>query len=216
VKSSLTDPTRHDGPRSGVVNADPDHAIAIEVAEASRRLLNALQRRESPEASVGAARDMLTAAEATLQAVVDRARADGQSWRDIGAVLGTSRQAAFQRFGHPPVADLPVAREITPGSQERATAFVELFTANRWEELLDHFDDRMREHHDAERLASGWAHLTGMFGRIEATGDVTPVPVGDSTVVDVILRFEAGEAMLWVRYDPDGRVSGLRLHPVSG
>ena len=38
-----------------------------------------------------------------LQQAVDRARADGHSWREIGDVLGTTRQAAFQRFGHPVV-----------------------------------------------------------------------------------------------------------------
>jgi hypothetical protein len=73
----------------------------------------------------------------------------------------------------------------------------------------------MRELHDPERLASGWAQLTGMFGAYEGMGEVSPVAVGDATVVDVLLRFEAGEAMLWVRFDHDGRASGLRQHPAS-
>lgn len=54
-----------------------------------------------------------------------------------------------------------------------------------------------------------------MFGSFEGMGSVSPVPVGESTVVDVVLRFEAGEAMLWARFDHDGRVSGLRLHPAA-
>jgi hypothetical protein len=54
-----------------------------------------------------------------------------------------------------------------------------------------------------------------MFGAYEGMGEVSPVAVGDATVVDVLLRFEAGEAMLWVRFDHDGRASGLRQHPAS-
>jgi hypothetical protein len=73
----------------------------------------------------------------------------------------------------------------------------------------------MRERHDTVRLASGWSQMTGMFGSFEGLGEVAPVAVGDSTVVDVVLRFEAGEAMVWVRFDHDGRVSGLRLHPAA-
>ena len=50
---------------------------------------------------MAAARDQAIAASEALQASVDRARDAGHSWREIGGVLGTTRQAAFQRFGHP-------------------------------------------------------------------------------------------------------------------
>jgi hypothetical protein len=48
-----------------------------------------------------AARERAVAANESLQDAVDRARDAGHSWREIGEVLGTTRQAAFQRFGHP-------------------------------------------------------------------------------------------------------------------
>jgi hypothetical protein len=190
-------------------------AVAVEVAEAARRLLVELERPESPTAAVGAARDLLAAAEAALQAAVDRARSAGQSWRDVGDVLGTSRQAAFQRFGHPvdPGTGAAMTRTVAPGAIDRATEFVAAFTAGRWEEVLGQLDGRLRERLSAERLASGWAQMTGMFGALEGTGEVSPVPAGDGAVVDVLLRFEAGEAMLWVHFDDDGRVTGLRQHP---
>jgi hypothetical protein len=44
------------------------------------------------------ARERAVAANEALQAAVDRARDAGHSWREIGDVLGTTRQAAFQRF----------------------------------------------------------------------------------------------------------------------
>jgi hypothetical protein len=54
-----------------------------------------------PLAGLAAAREQSAAAAAALQAAVDRARAAGHSWREIGDVLQTTRQAAFQRFGRP-------------------------------------------------------------------------------------------------------------------
>ena len=38
--------------------------------------------------------------------------------------------------------------------------------------------------------------MIGMFGSYERMGEVGPFPLGESTVVDVLLHFEAGEAML--------------------
>jgi hypothetical protein len=34
--------------------------------------------------------------------LVDRARAGGQTWTEIGEALGVSRQAAWERFSSPP------------------------------------------------------------------------------------------------------------------
>lgn len=215
VKSDLTDRGRHvyldtyDGMSSG---RDP---VTAKVAETARRLLAELDHPGSPDAAVSAARDLSVAAETALQATVDRARSAGQTWRDIGRVLGTSRQAAFQRFGHPldPRTGEPRSRTVPPEAAQRATEFLARFTAGHWEEVLEAFDEPLRRRHDPERIGSGWAHLIGMFGSYQGMGQVSPVAVGDSTIVDVLLHFEAGEAMLWARFDPEGKVSGLRLHP---
>lgn len=192
--------------------------VAATVAEATRRVVDALEDPQSPHGAVAAARDLSAAAETALQAAVDRARAAGQSWRDIGEILGTSRQAAFQRFGHPvdPRTGAAMTRTVAPIAVARATEFLARFTAGRWDEVLEDFDELMRERHDNGRLGAGWAQLIGMFGDYRGMGRVSPVSVGDSTVVDVLLRFEAGEAMVWVRFDQNGKVSGLRLHPASG
>jgi Protein of unknown function (DUF3887) len=214
VNENLTRSKRHeyldsiDGMRS------TGDAVAASVAAAARRLADELGR-PGPQ-QVAAARDLSAAAEAALQAAVDGARAAGHSWEEIGDVLGTSRQAAFQRFGHPadPRTGEPMTRAIPPGAAQRAAEFLARFTAGRWEEVLADFNGVMRERHDADRLASGWAQLIGMFGSYQAMGDVTPVRADAGTVVvDVLLHFEAGEAMVWARFDRDGKVTGLRLHP---
>lgn len=189
--------------------------VAARVAEATGRLLDELDRPESPDGAVAAARDLASAAEAALQEAVDRARDVGRSWREIGGVLGTSRQAAFQRFGHPidPRTGEAMVRAVPDGAVQRAVAFLGHFTAGRWEEVLGTFDEFMLQRHDASRLARGWSQMIGMFGSYEKMGEVAPFLLGESTVVDALLYFEAGEAMLWVRFDREGRVSGLRLHP---
>jgi hypothetical protein len=48
--------------------------------------------------AVTAARTMFDLAEQSLQTLVDLAREEGHTWQEIGESLGTTRQAAFQRF----------------------------------------------------------------------------------------------------------------------
>ncbi|CAM3108469.1 hypothetical protein BST27_18590 [Mycobacterium intermedium] len=63
-----------------------------------------------------AANDALRAAQAELQAAVAAARAAGDTWDAIGAALGVSRQAAYQRFGRrEPVTDGP----LSPGTGQK-------------------------------------------------------------------------------------------------
>ena len=49
--------------------------------------------------AIRAAMRDVEAADVALRKAVSAARAAGDSWTIIGAALGTTRQAAFQRFG---------------------------------------------------------------------------------------------------------------------
>jgi hypothetical protein len=216
VRISLTDSGRHEYIDALNGMSSVDDPIALKVAETAGRLVEEFARGGLPGDAVAAARDLSAAVGAALQAAVDRARSAGQSWEEIGDVLGTSRQAAFQRYGHPvdPRTGEPMTRAVPLGAAQAAAEFLARFTAGRWEEVLADFNGVMRERHDAERLATGWAQLVGMFGSYQAMGEVTPVRADAGTVVvDVLLHFEAGVAMVWVRFDRDGKVTGLRLHP---
>jgi hypothetical protein len=51
--------------------------------------------------AVRSASELSALAAAALRLAVDLARAAGRTWQELGDVLGVSRQAAFQRFGHP-------------------------------------------------------------------------------------------------------------------
>jgi hypothetical protein len=80
---------------------------------------------------VTAARELAAAAGVALQAAADRARDAGHSWRKIGDVLDTTRQAAFQRFGRPvdPRTDKPLNRATLPGADARAVELLGWWTA---------------------------------------------------------------------------------------
>lgn len=171
-----------------------------------------------PLAAVATARERATAANAALQAAVDRARDAGHSWREIGDVLDTSRQAAFQRFGRPvdPRTGRPMVRYILPGAAERAVTLLMDIVEGRWEDARSDFGEKMRAGLDSRQLADGWAAVTGMVGAFERAGEPLAYPAPDGgTVVDIPLYFEAGERTGRVSLDRDGKVVGLFIRPLS-
>jgi hypothetical protein len=215
VKAVLTRARRHDNLDAvggGSAAADP---MASRVRDTAGRLADQLAGAGSPLAAMAAARELSAATGEALQEAVDRARAAGHSWREIGDVLGTTRQAAFQRFGHPvdPRTGAPMSTDVPPGTADRAVAIVTCLTEGRWEDARRDFNARMRERGDAERLAGGWARTVGMIGRYEGMGEPFARRAGDHTVVEVPLHFEAAEATGRVIFDDDGKVAGLWLRP---
>ena len=215
VKSGLTTAGRHED----LDASDPADSVAVWVRGAARRLEEELARSgsSSPLDAMAAARELSAAADAALRAAVDRARAAGHSWSRIGDVLGTTRQAAFQRFGRPidPRTGQPMVRDILPDAAERAVALVVDLHEGRWERARRDFDEIMRDRVDADRLANSWATTVGMVGRLERIGEPLAYPVGEGTVVDVPLHFEAGERTGRVSFGRDGAVTGLFLRPAS-
>jgi hypothetical protein len=168
-----------------------------------------------PLAALAAARDLSAAVGEVMQQAVDRARAAGHSWREIGDVLGTTRQAAFQRFGHPvdPRTGAPMSTEVAPGTAGQAVAIIAFLAEGRWEEARRDFNTKMSEALDAGRLAGAWARMVSLVGAYEGMGEPFAHRVADHTVVEIPLRFEAGEATGRVVFDEDGKVTGLWLRP---
>jgi len=199
-----------------VVNAESGSVdpVTAKVLEAARRLI---EHQESPSEAVAAARELSAAADETLQAAVDRARAAGQSWREIGEVLGTTRQAAFQRFGHPldPRTGIPMSREVPVGSAERAVTIFAWHNEGRWDDILAELNDAVGERLDSDRLSDGWAQMVGMFGQLERLGEPWARRIADDIVVDVPLHFEAGDAKGIVRFGADSKIAGLAIRRES-
>ena len=145
---------------------------------------------------------------------VAQARESGHTWAEIGQILGTSRQAAFQRFGRP--ADPRTGRPMEPAvtdARDRAGQLLAYLTAGRWADVCAQFGDAVAARLDPPRLAAVWAQVIGMVGQYERHGEPRVYQAGDLTVVDTPLFFEAGERMGRVSYDRDGRVAGLFFLP---
>ena len=60
-------------------------------------------------------------AERSIRDAVAAARSDGPSWAAIGSMLGTSGEAARQRYGHPRQRDHSSSAIDQPGSQAQAS-----------------------------------------------------------------------------------------------
>jgi hypothetical protein len=84
----------------------PTHTkpTTAEEADATEKWLDSLDptqldfRDASHVRAISAAAEALTEAEENLRKAVAEARAAGDSWTVIGAALGTSKQAAHERF----------------------------------------------------------------------------------------------------------------------
>ena len=194
--------------------ADP---VASTVRETAGRLAQELTGPGpgSPLAAMAAAQQLSSAADMALQAAVDRARVAGHSWKRIGDVLGTTRQAAFQRFGRPvdPRTGEPMTREVPPGRADRAVALLTAWAEGRPEEVIGALDEKMRERLNADRMVAGWAHTIALIGGLERMGEPIAVQAGDYTFVNIPLHFEAGEANGRVTFDGAGKVAGLFIRP---
>lgn len=191
--------------------------VAVRVNDAARRLAAALTGPGTGSAlgAVAAASELSAATNAALQEAVDRARAAGHSWREIGDVLDTTRQAAFQRFGRPvdPRTGKPMLRAVPRGIADRAVELFANIIEGRWEAATRDFTPRMLEHVDAARIADAYAQTVGMVGDFERMGEPLAYPVGVGTSVDIPLYFEAGERTGQVTFDRDGKVIGLFIRP---
>ena len=164
-----------------------------------------------PLSALAEARIRAQRADEELRAAVDRARSAGHTWQDIGDVLGTSRQAAFQRFGRPldPRTGIPMAQAIRPNSTDRALSLLSEVIAKDWQRARRDFAPAIADKLDEVGLAASWARVVGMVGNYERTGAPLARQLGDLTVVDVPLSFEAGDMVGRVSFDTEGRVAGL-------
>jgi hypothetical protein len=164
--------------------------------------------------AIGLAQAIASGAEEGLAMTVERARDTGHTWAEIGEVLGTSRQAAFQRFGRP--ADPRTGQPMEPVLRDagaRATALLDDLLAGDWAAVCATFDGTVAAKLDDTKLAAAWAQVIGMAGRYERRGAVSVYQAGDYTIVDVPLFFEAAERVGRISYDRDGRVAGLFFLP---
>jgi hypothetical protein len=217
VQEALTGSVRH-------VNLDivpnetdgePPAASVAAGREAVRDLL--AQVHASPLGAIAFVRGVESEIDAGLQAAVQRAREAGHTWAEIGQVLGSSRQAAFQRFARPadPRTGVPMANSVLPGAADRSLVLIANLATGRWADARRDFGENVAQKLDADGLAAAWARLAGQIGRLEHTGKPVVYQAGDLTVADIPLSFEAGERTARIAFDCQGKIAGLHFLPPS-
>lgn len=165
-------------------------------------------------AALRLARDLREQADEALRFTVQRTRDAGHTWQEIGEAIGTSRQAAFQRFGRPvdPRTGEAMNQAILPGAGERATGIFGDWADGRYDAVAAAgFDATMAEQLPADKLAAAWAQIVGMVGEYQGLDEPFVRQQGDYTVVDVPMRFEASEMKGRVAFNAEGQVSGLYI-----
>src|SRR5580658_5272646 len=153
-----------------------------------------------------------------LRLCVQQGRDAGHTWQEIGDLLGVTRQAAFQRFGKPIDPRTGEPMDKTVRMADAAERAVEIVTA-----VLDGRMDEARQSFNAEVLAAftdqvrgnALATVTGLVGAFEGFGEGEPFVrrIGDHTVVDIPLRYEASDMKARVAFDADEKVAGLFILP---
>ena len=98
---------------------------------------------------------------------------------------------------------------------ERAREIADAVIEGRMEEARSHFNAQVLEAFTDEVRGDALATITGLVGAFEGFGDGEPFVrrIGDHTVVDIPLRYEAGEMKARVAFDMDEKVAGLFILP---
>ena len=153
-------------------------------------------------------------AEQVLKLCVQQSRDAGHTWQEIGDLLGVTRQAAFQRFGKPidPRTGEPMDKTVRMAdAAERAVEIVAAVLDGRMGEARQSFNAEVLAAFTDEVRGDALATVTGLVGAFEGFGEGEPFVrrIGDHTVVDIPLRYEASDMKARVAFDTDEQVAGL-------
>jgi hypothetical protein len=164
------------------------------------------------------AHDVDVLAEQVLRLCVQQCRDAGHTWQEIGDLLGVTRQAAFQRFGKPidPRTGEPMDKTVhMTDAAERAVKIVTDVLDGRMDEARPSFNAEVLAAFTDEVRGNALATVAGLVGAFEGFGQGDPFVrrIGDHTVVDIPLRYEAGDMKARVAFDADEKVAGLFILP---
>jgi hypothetical protein len=153
-------------------------------------------------------------ADQALRLCVQQCRDAGHTWQEIGDLLGVTRQAAFQRFGKPidPRTGEPMDKAVhMTDAAERARTIAAAVLDGHMDDARPSFNTQVLELFTDKVRGDALATVAGLVGAFEGFGDGEPFVrrVGDHTVVDIPLRYEAGDMKARVAFDTDEKVAGF-------
>jgi len=192
-------------------------SLSALLAEQASLLAEAVGSPLAPPSYLDLVRNALRAhqlAEQVLKVCVQQSRDAGHTWQEIGDLLGVTRQAAFQRFGKPidPRTGEPMDKTVRMAdAAERAITIVKAVLEGRMDEARQSFNAPVLEAFTEEVRGSAMATIAGLVGAFEGFGDGEPFVrrIGDLTVVDIPLCYEAGDMKARVAFDADERVASI-------
>ena len=159
--------------------------------------------------ALAAARGLGEVLDDIVEALVRRARGEGQSWAAIGYALQVSRQAAFQRFGRQTNEPPDPPDMVLADAQERAVLALRQFLGGEFETLRGEFDKRMTEVCSVALLKSVRSRLTKELGQLYDLGPPLVMARPGYTVVDIPILYKRGERKGRIALDPQGKVAGF-------
>ena len=160
------------------------------------------------------ARDLDDLAGQVLKLCVQRSRDAGHTWQELGDLLGVTRQAAFQRFGKPidPRTGETMDKTVRMAdAAERAITVVTAVLEGRMDDARQSFNAQVTAAFTDEVRGNGLAKVASLVGEFEGFGEGEPFVrrIGDQTVVDIPLRYEAGDMKARVTFDTEEKVAGI-------
>ncbi len=184
------------------------HALAEAVADQNNDPAQPIRR-------VDIALELSTLADDALREAVTAARTAGTSWQAIGNVLGTSRQAAFQRFGTPDHDRDGAPMKIDHASAliPRAEAAYHHLESGDYRPVADQMTFVVQRLLTEKKVLGVWSKTTTQCGRLESLGTSFARPSGATTVVETPLSFEAGEYVGRIAYNRRGKIAGMVILP---
>ncbi|MFF4788987.1 MULTISPECIES: DUF3887 domain-containing protein [unclassified Streptomyces] len=199
----------------------PLASLSARLAEHSAALASAVGSPLAPPAYldlIRRAQDVDVLAEQVLKLCVQQCRDAGHTWQEVGDLLGVTRQAAFQRFGKPidPRTGEPMDKTVRmTDAPERALGIVTAVLEGRMDDARPSFNAEVLAAFTDKVRGDALAGVAGLVGAFEGFGEGEPFVrrIGDHTVVDIPLRYEAGEMKARVAFDTDEKVAGFFVLP---
>jgi hypothetical protein len=162
------------------------------------------------------AQSIRATADRVLTLCIEQSRDAGHTWQQIGDLLGVTRQAAFQRFGKPmdPRTGEPMNKTIVMhNAADRAREIVTDVLDGRMDQARKSFNPQVLAAFTDDVRGAALATVAGLVGAFEGFAEDSAFVrrIGDHTVVDIPLRYEAGDMKARVAFDADEKVAGLFL-----
>lgn len=164
---------------------------------------------------IASARSLRLLTDDAIARLVRRARTEHQSWAAIGTALGTSRQAAFERYAtdteREPSTEEHSVRLSVASAREVARSFLDGFVTREFATCRRLSDPQLARGLPEPVLATLLESVRQDLGEILEVQDSCITSYGSMQIVDTPVVFSRGTRMVRVVVNPLGLAGGFFL-----